>query len=179
MINALHKTIREKYHEPEVLISILVEFQIDELIVQALKMIDDCLKTGNIKQLPNISGNILTAVNNKIRKIKNVSDKKKIEYLLSDFFIEIIAKIATLPNGKELLSDIKISLQNACELGGFNFQKLEEYLHFDKHETLPRQKIKLFKPIYYDWNREDKEELDCMRVSKDVQACKRGVSYSM
>jgi len=159
----LKKILEKKYQNSEELFDLLVNYNLDTIIKNAIENIDNKLKNGEIQNLPKLSGIILNDINLAISKIKNKTHKRKIEYLLSDIFQEYVALILKEKESSKVINDIIENLRIACEYRGYNYPELNIFLGLEKEILLKTKKV--HKNIYYQWLRKD-FELD--EISKDL-----------
>lgn len=168
----IQKKIKEKYHNSDELIALIIEFQLEEVIKRAIQQIETKFQNGKITDLPKLSGIILNDVNSCLARITDSEKKKKVEYLLSDIFQGYLNEISKDVNAETIFSEIQLNIQTACEYRGYDYDKLSSYINIQKHQILlPKSQGRR---IYYDWNGE-LGELD--ELAKDLYDMK--IIYSV
>ncbi|CAG0988943.1 hypothetical protein FLAV_02193 [Flavobacteriales bacterium] len=162
-MTTIEKKIKDKYEHADNLIDLIREFQLENVINQAIHQIELKLTGGKITDLPKLSGIILNDINSYVSKITDTEKKKQIEYLLGDIFQDYLTEILQSKNSESVLTEIQANIQAACEYRGYDYEKLSSFLNIEKKQILlPKQNQR---SIYYDWNGE-LQELD--ELARDI-----------
>jgi len=189
----LERKIKEKnYQNSDRLIKLVREIELESILSNSIKQIEQDIIDGNFDSLVVKSGFILTNINTRLGKLNDIEKKKDLEYLLSDLFVEYLKQVELLENGDQTLLKIQENLELACAIGGFNYQELSSLLRIEKATTTQQKKIlqqgeitlqnheitlqrEQKKFYYYDWNRDDTYSIDEFANS----LYKKGVIYSV
>jgi hypothetical protein len=160
----LKSRLAEKYENSNELLELLEKFNLDKVISNAIRQIENKITNEKFNDLPKISGIILNDINSVIETIKDKEEKTKLEYFLSDIFQDYILQINKLPNSQRIINELIENVKTACEYRGYNYMELDKLLSLEKQTHIIR---KFTNELYYEWLREDYELDEIIRDLKD------------
>lgn len=163
-LSKLEKKIKDSYSDSNFLISIIRKIDLEASLNRMIDLIETALFDNNTSKVKAISGVILNEINTKIGKIKDLDEKKKIEYLLADIFQEYIENIAYQENGKNILIQINENLKSTCDLLGYDYNAFSKIFNIDKHIILTPQRKNL-NQLHYEWIG---KSIEIDEIAKDI-----------
>jgi hypothetical protein len=143
-----------KYENSNEILELLSKFELENIISNAIEKIEMKIKIKDFEELPKISGIILNEINSKIKNVKDDTEKRKLEYFLSDLFQDYIEQINKLPDSQKILYDLISNIRTACEYNGYNYTELNNLLSLEKQTSVIKKHTNEF---YYEWLGEDYE----------------------
>ena len=163
-MDSLLTKLNQKYQNAEELASLLSKFQLYPLILQAITIIERKIAVNALADVPKLVGVIFYDINTAFLKIEDRSNKKRIEYLLTDLLEAYLECIFKHNNSLAVIQDIAEHIRIVCEYLGYDFQKLSISIYFEKYTVLSPS-VSSGKCLYYEWLGET-EALD--DIAKDL-----------
>ena len=163
-MDTLLKKLNQKYQNAEELAALLSKFQLYALILQAITIIERKIAVNALADVPKVVGVIFYDINTAFLKIEDRSNKKRIEYLLTDLLEAYLDCIFKHNNSMVVIQDIAEHIGITCEYLGYDFQKLSISIYFEKYAVLSPS-VSSGKCLYYEWLGET-EALD--DIAKDL-----------
>jgi len=158
--------------------ALVKKYDLESILQKGFEAVKNYSHDRSLKscRIGDISAFVLMGVNNKLKVITDLNEKRKLELLLRDIANYLIGKtISTSTEGPEnIIQEIKLSCKAACEFHDYNYEALLDTLDLHKFEKLyPSSSA-----IYYDWNgsRQDLDELarnlksdDCIQSVREFK----------
>lgn len=151
----LNNLLGEIYPDKEAPIELLKKYDLEGLLEKSILKINAVLERPPVSPISLIplAPSILLAVNIRLKFISDPNHKILLEILIADvasYLIEQMVKKSDRP--ATALKELKISLENASDLEGYNFQSLLSLLRYDYLETTySKDKPIAIETFGYDW----------------------------
>lgn len=152
--------INEIYvNQQEETLALLTKYSANQILESTIEIIKENIVSGDGNfeiKIGHIASNCLFGANSKLQLVNNNSEKKKLEYILSSISKHLLRKMFEENTGsnQKTLKNLHDSLKGTCQMHGYNFEELRNFLQFDLSELpIIKSPVKLGKNIiyYYEW----------------------------
>ena len=139
--------ISSNYQNSSKLIALIRKYEFELFLNQVLTEAELAKDDFQLNKLSELATTTLVKLNENLRDIET-EEKEHLEYLLSDIFQSYLTTIEST----EILSSIQSSLENTCNVLGYNYSVLEQLLGLKKQAVL-KPKLNSNKKLlpYYEW----------------------------
>lgn len=150
-MSPLASHLHKNYSNAQDIVKVLKDNDVYSLLETVLLRITDKVDFSDKHTVLSNAATFLVAVNNKLAKIRDQDVKQKIEYIIIDIVRPYLDTFFSSSTTQNSLNELKDSLQFACQLHGYDFDKLNSLIQLDRYRAI--QPGRNFKHVYYyQWN---------------------------
>jgi hypothetical protein len=149
----LNEILGELYVDYEEPIRLLSKYHLEQNIHQVISEIDTETnrKPIDVLRIVTIASSMLVNVNNKLRTVTGITEKKYLETILRDVAVFLLEKIVSKsPSPERFIKELKSALLTTSSSNGYNFRVLFALLRLNTSRQLVQIPIK--DPLHFQWH---------------------------